>query len=283
MTKKDTLRKLGIVRSGAVAGTYTNAVDRPTELQMDGVFDAERDLVGGDPTPPSPTAKTNTLSVVGLILAFFVPLIGLICSAIGLSQVNKRKEKGKGIAIAGIITSVVVGILQIITVAFLVIAVINSSTVELATYRDSSVGYSVKYPKDWDIVPQTVEGVRGVVITKDAADNKTGKVSGMVEVVYIAPPANGYTKYDLQAISESLQKGNKGTVVTYEHRGIENGLDTITLLTNYEGENGKIKAKTTILLKKDNAVYTVSTQAPEVNWDKYQASFDEIHHTFSPN
>jgi hypothetical protein len=48
MPKKDTLRKMGVVRSGAVSGTYKNAKDRPTELQMDDVYDAEKDLVGGD-------------------------------------------------------------------------------------------------------------------------------------------------------------------------------------------------------------------------------------------
>lgn len=40
----DILRKLGIFRSGSTSGTYTNAVDRPTELQMDDVFDAKKDL-----------------------------------------------------------------------------------------------------------------------------------------------------------------------------------------------------------------------------------------------
>lgn len=41
----DTLRKMGIFRSGAVSGTYKNAKERPTELQMEGVFDAKKDLI----------------------------------------------------------------------------------------------------------------------------------------------------------------------------------------------------------------------------------------------
>lgn len=41
----DSLRKLGIFRSGSVSGTYKNATERPTELQMDGVFDAKKDLI----------------------------------------------------------------------------------------------------------------------------------------------------------------------------------------------------------------------------------------------
>jgi hypothetical protein len=41
----DILRKLGILRFGAEGGTYTNAAERPTSLQMDGVFDSKKDLV----------------------------------------------------------------------------------------------------------------------------------------------------------------------------------------------------------------------------------------------
>ncbi len=40
----DLLKKLGIFRSGFSMGTYKSAVDRPTELQMDGVLDAKKDL-----------------------------------------------------------------------------------------------------------------------------------------------------------------------------------------------------------------------------------------------
>lgn len=41
----DILRKLGILRFGAEGAVYTNAAERPTSLQMDGVFDSKKDLV----------------------------------------------------------------------------------------------------------------------------------------------------------------------------------------------------------------------------------------------
>lgn len=41
----DVLRKLGILRFGAEAGTYTKATDRPASLQLEEVFDSEKDLV----------------------------------------------------------------------------------------------------------------------------------------------------------------------------------------------------------------------------------------------
>lgn len=43
----DVLRKLGILRFGAEAGTYTKATDRPASLDMEEVFDSEKDLVTG--------------------------------------------------------------------------------------------------------------------------------------------------------------------------------------------------------------------------------------------
>lgn len=281
MPNKDKLRKIGVVRSGTTTGTYKNAKERPTELQMEGVFDAERDLVGGDSTKKdSSSSKTNALSIIGLVLAFFIPLVGLVCSVVGLTQINKRKEKGKGLAIAGIIISIVVGILQMITLLLVVLA-INSSSVTLTTYRDNTLGYSVKYPDGWNITPQNIEDVKGIIIKKDYGE--TGKVSGQVEVGYFPAPANGYSKDILEAISDGIKKDNKNTVVIYEDRGQKNGLDTLTLVTTYDGETGKVKAKTSIILKKDNSVYLVSTQAPEENWEKYQDSFDEIHNTFIPN
>lgn len=42
------LRKLGIVHFGAEGGVYHNAAERPTSLQMDGVFDSKNELVNFD-------------------------------------------------------------------------------------------------------------------------------------------------------------------------------------------------------------------------------------------
>ena len=229
---------------------------------------------------PATNQKTNVLAVVGLIFAFFIPLVGLICSIIGLSQAKNKSEKGKGLAIAGIIISVIVGLLQILTIVLIVVAV-NSNNITLTTYRDSDVGYSVKYPEGWNITPQSVEGAKGIVIKKST--DETGKVVGQIEVGYFAAPANGWNKDILQAIADELKKDNKNTTVLYEDRSTKNGLETITMITSYNGETGKVKAKTSIILKKDKSVYMVSTQTPEQNWDKYQDSFDEIHNTFIPN
>lgn len=55
------LRKLGIYRSGATAAVYHNAIERPVEFQMEGVFDASKDLVTKEDfrksPPPLPDSK----------------------------------------------------------------------------------------------------------------------------------------------------------------------------------------------------------------------------------
>lgn len=61
------------------------------------------DYQGHQPAPAAP-AK-NTMSIVGFILAFIAPPIGFILSIIGLSKA-KALQAGKGLAIAGIIISI---------------------------------------------------------------------------------------------------------------------------------------------------------------------------------
>ena len=67
---------------------------------------------------PVPTSTTNTFAVVGFILAFFMPILGLIFSIIGLSKV-KECNSGKGLAVAGIIISAaewIIGIILVIAI-----------------------------------------------------------------------------------------------------------------------------------------------------------------------
>ncbi len=223
--------------------------------------------------------KTNALAVIGLVSAFFVPLIGLVLSTVGLTQINKKKEKGKGLAIAGIVTAVIVGFLQIVTIGLIFLAV-RSSSLTLVSYSNNDIGYTVQHPKGWKVEPESQEGAQGMLFKGDPED--TGKVSGQVEVVYLKAPKNGYKKDVLNAIRDALKNDNPNTKVEYVSRQSFKGLDSIRMLISYDGENGRVKSKVTVILNKDNSVYTLATQAPEQNWKKLQDAFDEIHNTFEP-
>jgi hypothetical protein len=60
---------------------------------------------------------TNVWAIVGFIMSFIAPLLGLIFSIIGYNQIKRNGEKGNGLATAGIIISsifLLIGILWII-------------------------------------------------------------------------------------------------------------------------------------------------------------------------
>lgn len=58
--------------------------------------------------------SSNGMAIAGFILSFFIPLLGLIFSIIGLKR-SKETNNGKGLSIAGIIISCV---LMVITLIF---------------------------------------------------------------------------------------------------------------------------------------------------------------------
>ena len=54
------------------------------------------------------TSESNPLALAGFICSFFVPVVGVVLSAIGLSKANKSvSKKGKGFAVAGLAISIV--------------------------------------------------------------------------------------------------------------------------------------------------------------------------------
>ena len=67
--------------------------------------------------------KTNGMAIAGLILAFIAPcaMIGLILSIVGMIQINNSQgaQKGKGLAIAGIVVAAFMFIVMVVSSALL--------------------------------------------------------------------------------------------------------------------------------------------------------------------
>ncbi|MDP9025997.1 MAG: DUF4190 domain-containing protein [Actinomycetota bacterium] len=73
---------------------------------------------------------TNTLAIVALILAFFVPLGGVICGHMALGQIKRTGQGGHGLALAGTVLGYVfigLGILIGVIYAIIVVAAVSSS------------------------------------------------------------------------------------------------------------------------------------------------------------
>jgi hypothetical protein len=60
------------------------------------------------PAPPPPQQGTSGLAIAGLILAFLVAPLGFILSLIAVFRTGSGRRKGRGLAITGIIISVLI-------------------------------------------------------------------------------------------------------------------------------------------------------------------------------
>ena len=67
----------------------------------------------GNGYSPEPTTW-NGLCIAGFVCSFLVPIVGLILSIIALTQINRTGEKSRGMAIAGIVISVVIWLFSFI-------------------------------------------------------------------------------------------------------------------------------------------------------------------------
>ena len=83
---------------------------------------------GFEPAPQ----RTNTMAILGLIFAFVFSPLGILFSAIGLSQIKKRREGGRGLAIAGLLLSMVFTLLGLLA-AFFVFAAVQEAAETGAT------------------------------------------------------------------------------------------------------------------------------------------------------
>lgn len=82
------------------------------------------------PTGYAPAVKTNTLAVVSLISAFFIPLVAIITGHVALSQIKGSypREGGEGMAKAGTILGYVFTAIQVLVIIIVVAAVSSTST-----------------------------------------------------------------------------------------------------------------------------------------------------------
>jgi len=133
---------------GAKLNSFTQGIDQSSaqqDFQQDSQQNSQQSWYNQfnytppqqDCTPCAPSANYNGLSIAGFslscaailpnILLFGLPgVVGLILSIVGLCQCNKRSEKGRGLAIAGIAIGAVLTLLMILTYAGLILAFDNA-------------------------------------------------------------------------------------------------------------------------------------------------------------
>lgn len=82
------------------------------------------------PAPVAPTAPWNVLSIVGFVLSLVgFNVIAIILGAVGLSQIKKTGERGRGFALAAIW----IGAISIVLFIVILIIVVTISAVAVGT------------------------------------------------------------------------------------------------------------------------------------------------------
>ena len=77
----------------------------------------------GDAGYPPASQKTNTMAILGLVFAFVFSPLGIVFSAMGLSQIKKRREGGRGLAMSGLVLSILFTLLGVLIFVFAFAAV----------------------------------------------------------------------------------------------------------------------------------------------------------------
>jgi len=75
------------------------------------------------------TDRYNVLAIVSLVSAFFISLAAIITGHIALSQIKRTGEKGRGLAIAGLILGYVGLLLSILAVVIVLSLIANNPEV----------------------------------------------------------------------------------------------------------------------------------------------------------
>lgn len=107
-------------------------------------YAAQGSYVTPQGTLVQPYAPWNTMAIVGFVLSFLCFPAGLVISIIAIYQIRKTRERGNGLAIAGVIIS---GIYTAVVVLFagLLIYAVNQELTDYESYSDpycsSTSGY----------------------------------------------------------------------------------------------------------------------------------------------
>ncbi len=112
------------VQPAAEQNPYQSSYAQPNPYAQPNAYAGAPAYVPGQYAP-----ATNTLAIVALILAFVVPLGGIICGHIALGQIKRTGEGGHGLALAGTVLGYVfvgLGFLFLI-IYFVIIGIAVSS------------------------------------------------------------------------------------------------------------------------------------------------------------
>lgn len=171
------------------------------------------------PSPEASTKLTSTWAVLGLVFGFLFWPLGVLFSILGLRETGKRGPRaGRGLAIAGLIVSVLAAITTVIIIVFLSLATgsavkaVNDATAS-ASSSASSAAPSAAAPSgaEADVVIDSckdsdfgAEAQLTITNSTDSAQSYLVSISGN--------DAGGQRVSELSAASNSIAAGQSAKV-----------------------------------------------------------------------
>jgi len=119
---------------------------------------------GAPAYPPAPQ-RTNVMAILGLVFAFIFSPLGIVFSAIGLSQSKKPDTGGRGLSIAGLILSIVfllIGLLVFFTVFAAVKEAVETGT---AAQSEAALAPTEDEPADTQGVLAACQAIGPAMVT----------------------------------------------------------------------------------------------------------------------
>lgn len=139
--------------------------------------------------------RTNVMAILGLVFAFLCSPLGIVFSAIGLGQIRKRGQKGRGLALTGLILSIVFLLIGVLFAVF----VAPAATKAVNTAADSIRASSSASAEAPGAAPS---GAGGAADTGSAAGSSGTGVAGACSTII---PALTNLEADMQDVHTAAQ------------------------------------------------------------------------------
>jgi hypothetical protein len=243
------------------------------------------------PTAPlAQPSKTNGLAITGFVLAFLLPLFGLIFSIVGLVKAKDHNGKGKDLAIAGIIISIITLSLGIFLVLTAIVGIehkvaeeaAKNTTTEVSTpsqttpksgpltlggvYNEKAGTYSLKLPAGWTAT-QT-EGSSDVqAMPTDISSDYVSNISINSDTHYLDDTLANFVSSEL----DTLTKYEGATIVSQADVTI-NGASGHEITAD-EKNDGTLSVDYEVILPKGNSVYYLKYETSPERGTQYLPVF----------
>ncbi|MFT8704400.1 DUF4190 domain-containing protein [Bifidobacterium aquikefiricola] len=92
--------------------------------------------------PHNPGQPWNIMSIVGFVVSFLMPPVGLILSIVALVQLHRSRERGQGLAVGGVVLGAIFSLFTVILIGLMLWGISMVGTGEFSYESPSCSGYS---------------------------------------------------------------------------------------------------------------------------------------------